>query len=294
MTRLRLQRVVHSSVLIQFDDHAILTDPWFSQRYGHQWGEPQGIALADLPKLTGVLSSHKDYDHFDMKAFASYPDKQVPLLVRKGSEKIATDVGFTEVKGLEPWQTAQLGPIKVTSTPAKHKEELGVPQNTYVLEYQDKTIFFGGDTLLIPEFKEVAKRFPKIDVALLPINGLTIRPLGNKRVVMNAEDAATLTAWLQPKIVVPIHYRYKPAWYRRPLIRFERNPEFFVQAVKEYAPKTEVRVLSTGEMLELNPPFPNNFNQPSSIENRSLQTCPLSKYDSVSLEAHPHPIGRNT
>jgi L-ascorbate metabolism protein UlaG (beta-lactamase superfamily) len=251
MTRLRLRRVVHSSILIEFDNHTILTDPWFSQLYGHHWGEPVGMALTDLPKLTGVLSSHKDYDHFDMKAFAAYQDKQVPMIVRKGSEAIASEVGFMNVKGLETWQTAQLGPIKITATPAKHKEELGVPQNTYILQYHDATVFFGGDTLLIPEFKEVARRFPNIDVALLPINGLTIRPLGNKRVVMNAEDAATLASWLSPKIVIPIHYRYTPSWYRRPLIRFERNPEPFVKAVTHRAPKTEVRVLTPGEMLEV-------------------------------------------
>ncbi len=251
MTRLRVRRVVHSSVLIGFDDYTILTDPWFSKLYGHHWGEPAGIALADLPPLTGVLSSHKDYDHFDMKTFAAYGDKQVPMIVRKGSEGIATEVGFVNVRGLETWQTAQLGPIKITATPAKHKEELGVPQNTYVLEYEDKTVFFGGDTLLIPEFQEVAKRFPNIDVALLPINGLTIRPLGNKRVVMNAEDAATLTAWLNPKVVIPIHYRYTPAWYRRPLIRYERDPNMFVKTVKERAPDVEVKVLAPGELFEL-------------------------------------------
>ncbi len=33
-------------------------------------------------------------------------------------------------------------------------------------------MFFGADTLLIPELSEVARRFPKIDLALLPINGL--------------------------------------------------------------------------------------------------------------------------
>jgi L-ascorbate metabolism protein UlaG (beta-lactamase superfamily) len=273
MTRLRISRVVHSSVLIEFDNHTILTDPWFSQLYGHHWGESAGMTLTDLPKLMGVLSSHKDYDHFDMKTFARYPDKQVPMIVRKGSETIATEVGFVNVKGLEPWQTARLGPIKITATPAKHKEELGVPQNTYILQYHDTTVFFGGDTLLIPEFKEVARRFPNIDVALLPINGLTIRPLGNKRVVMNAEDAATLAAWLSPKVVIPIHYRYTPAWYRRPLIRFERNPELFIKAVAKHAPEVEVKVLEPEEIFEVGQDLiPINLNQPSSFENKASQT----------------------
>jgi hypothetical protein len=38
-------------------------------------------------------------------------------------------------------------------------------------------VFFGADTLLIPELSEVARRFPKIDLALLPINSLKVRVL---------------------------------------------------------------------------------------------------------------------
>lgn len=39
-----------------------------------------------------------------------------------------------------------------------------MPENTYVIEADGMTVFFGGDTLLIPELNEVARRFPKIDV----------------------------------------------------------------------------------------------------------------------------------
>ncbi|TMR08185.1 hypothetical protein ETD86_48865 [Nonomuraea turkmeniaca] len=50
--------------------------------------------------------------------------------------------------------------------------------------------FFGADSLRIPELDEVGRRFGEIDLALLPINGLAIRPLGNLPVVMNAAEAA--------------------------------------------------------------------------------------------------------
>ena len=45
----------------------------------------------------------------------------------------------------------------------------------------------------IPELDEVAVRLGEIDLALLPINGLTIRPLLNRQVVMNAAEAADVT-----------------------------------------------------------------------------------------------------
>jgi len=37
-------------------------------------------------------------------------------------------------------------------------------------------VFFGGDTLRIAELDEVAERYAPVDLALLPVNGLAIRP----------------------------------------------------------------------------------------------------------------------
>ena len=124
-------------------------------------------------------------------------------------------------------------------------------QNTYVLEGAGSTVYFGGDTLLIPELGEVARRFPKIDVALLPINGLKLRPLMNRQMVMNAKQAAELAAILKPQDVVPIHYRYTATFPRTLLIKHERNPDAFVRSVEQKAPGTEPRVLTSGEPLEL-------------------------------------------
>ena len=76
---LTVRRVVHASVLIDFDGETILTDPRFSEFSGHRWGEALGVALGELPALSGVVTSHADYDHFDMGAFSgafsAYPNK---------------------------------------------------------------------------------------------------------------------------------------------------------------------------------------------------------------------------
>ena len=63
---------------------------------------------------------------------------------------------------MDAWETTTLGPITVTATPAKH----GVPEITYVLQADGTTVYFGGDTLLIPELNEIAKRWKRIDLAL--------------------------------------------------------------------------------------------------------------------------------
>jgi L-ascorbate metabolism protein UlaG (beta-lactamase superfamily) len=98
---LTLTRIAHSSTLLDFDGQPILTDPWYSEKPGYYHGERYGIALADLPRLTGVVVSHDHYDHFDMPTFAAYPDKHVPFAVKTGMAGAAREVGFTNVSELE-------------------------------------------------------------------------------------------------------------------------------------------------------------------------------------------------
>jgi L-ascorbate metabolism protein UlaG (beta-lactamase superfamily) len=129
MATVTLTRIAHSSVLIDFDGHMVLTDPWFSERFGYYRGEPYGIALKNLPRLAGVVVSHEHYDHYDMEAFKAYPDKQVPMAVKRGIANAAREVGFSNVVEMDAWETTRLRPINVTAAPGKH----GVPEVTYVL-----------------------------------------------------------------------------------------------------------------------------------------------------------------
>lgn len=252
MSTLTITRIAHSSVLIEVDGHAILTDPWYSERPGYYHGEPYGIALHDLPRLDGVAVSHDHYDHNDMQSFAAYPHKDVPFAVKRGTAEKTYQAGFSQVAELDWWENTQLGTFQVTATPAKHS----VPENTYILQAGGFTIYFGGDTLFIPELTEIAKRFPRIDVALLPINGLMIRPMLNWKVVMNPEDAAALSAILHPRIAVPIHYTYTAGPVRdHLLLKYQHAssdlPRVFRAAMENKAPETEVRVLAPGEPLQV-------------------------------------------
>jgi len=248
---LTLTRVTHASVLLDFDGSKLLTDPWFSEKGGfpgYYRGEPLGVEIDELPQLAGVVSSHGHYDHYDVDAFRAYPDKMVPFAVKRGTEERARRAGFTNVIDLNPWDTAELGHIQVTAAPAKHF----VPEVTYVFEAAGFTVYFGGDTLLIPELGEVARRFPRIDLALLPVNGLQIRPLGNRKGVMNAHDAAELTAILKPRYAVPIHYRFHAGPLGdRLILKYDGTPEEYVAAAQRRAPATTVCVLGPGEPMAI-------------------------------------------
>jgi L-ascorbate metabolism protein UlaG (beta-lactamase superfamily) len=250
MAQLTITRIAHSSVLVDFDGHRVLTDPWFSERFGYYHGEPYGITLEDLPRLDGVVVSHGHYDHYDMQAFQAYPDKQVPIAVKRGIAQNARKVGFTNVIEMDAWETTTFGPITVTAVPGKH----GVPEITYMLQADGLIVYFGGDTLLIPELSEIPQRFGQIDVALLAINGLRIRIQGNKQVVMNAQDAAELCRIIQPRYAVPIHYTFTGGPIMdRLVLKYAGTPQEvtqqFQQAAARLAPETGVRVLAPGEPL---------------------------------------------
>ncbi|HLV97238.1 MAG TPA: MBL fold metallo-hydrolase [Ktedonobacterales bacterium] len=250
MPILTIIRIAHASVLIDVDGHALLTDPWFSERSGYYHNEPYGIALKDLPPLDGVVVSHDHYDHDDMESFAAYPDKQVPFAVKRGTAKKTRQAGFSSVSELDPWESTTLGAFTVTATPAKHS----VPENTYIFQASGFAVYFGADTVMIPQLREIPQRFPTIDVALLPINGLMIRPLLNHKIVMNPEDAAELAAILHPRMVVPIHYRYTAGFLRdHVLLKYHQAPsalpQEFLQAMATRAPEAPVRVLDPGERL---------------------------------------------
>ena len=247
-TTLTVTRVTHSCVLLDIAGTKILTDPWFSEKPGYLRGEPLAFTPQELPHLDGVLVSHGHYDHYDMQAFQAYSDKQVPLVVKRGIAEAARKVGFHALVELDPWETTRIGELTVTATPAEH----GMPENTYVVQSPDFTIFFGADTLLIPELREVATRFPQIDLALLAVNGLQIRPAFNRQVVMNAQEAAELAGILRPRVAVPMHYTYTAGALRdRLLLKYTGTAAQFAQEMEQHVPATAVHILAPGEPLEI-------------------------------------------
>ena len=110
-------------------------------------------------------------------------------------------------------------------------------------------MFFGGDTELLDEHREVAARWPRVDLALLPVNGLSV--VGHQE-VMDAEQAAELAGWLHAAVAVPTHYRFRGSWFTDAFILgYDGDPERFAAAVAASAPATRAVVLEPGQPLVL-------------------------------------------
>jgi L-ascorbate metabolism protein UlaG (beta-lactamase superfamily) len=247
MAQIAVTRVTHSCHLIEIGGRTFLTDPWSSTKPSYYQGEPIAIGIPDLPHLDGVLISHAHYDHCDLDAFAAFRDKGVPMVVPSTVLDLAHAHGFADVTALDPWEHVEIGDVTITATPAKH----GVHEITFVLRSGAEAVYFAGDTLFIPELREIPERLGHISVALLPTNGLRIVAAGNMQVVMNADEAAELTAILEPELAIPHHYAFTKGWLGDRLItRSDKDPLNYQRAAERLAPDTVVRVVHPGVRVE--------------------------------------------
>lgn len=238
-------RIAHAGVLLDLGGFHVLTDPWFSEKTHYHPGEPLGMALDELPRLGAVVATHAHYDHFDIETFARYPHKDVPFFVGPGMAEAARAAGFTAVRELTPWESASVGPLTVTAAPGKH----GIDEVTYVLQAHGMTVYFGGDTMLIPQLAEIRTRFPSIQLALLAVNGL--HAVGTQ-VVMNAREAAELAGILGAEVAVPMHYAFQGSWFTDTFIlKRDGSAEEFARAARTAAPDTQVRILPPGQALAI-------------------------------------------
>ncbi len=138
--------------------------------------------------------------------------------------------------------------MTITAASAEH----GVYEVTFVLRAGADAVYFAGDTMLIPELAEIPRRLGHISLALLPTNGLHIRPAGNKQVVMNADEAAELTALLKPELAVPHHYAFTKGFLSDRLITHsDKDPLRYRNVSHDLAPETSVRIVEPGIRVEL-------------------------------------------
>ncbi len=149
--------------------------------------------ITDAPHdATYILCSHTHSDHLSPGDITKVAGPAMQLI---GPPSVVSSYG----KGLSlgQGQSVTLGGLTIAAVPAYNTNKSNHPKTSnwvgFVVEIAGRRLHHAGDTDLIEEMKTLKD----IDVAMLPV-GATY--------TMNAMEAATATAWIHPKLAIPMHW----------------------------------------------------------------------------------------
>jgi len=174
------------------------------------------MELGELPPIDLVVLSHSHADHFDRVAQKDL-DKSLPIVTTPEAVEELKERGFTNAHALNTWSSLLVRKgdvsLRITSTPGRHGpllSDLVLPEVMgSMLEFQSpmkKTLYrmyVSGDTLVMDDMKEIARRYPNIDLALLDLGGA--RVLG-VMVTMDAKQGVQMMQTVNSKRVIPLAY----------------------------------------------------------------------------------------
>ncbi|GIL30469.1 MBL fold metallo-hydrolase [Actinocatenispora comari] len=169
--------VGHATYVLDVGGLRVLTDPVWSRRIPGVRPRfvPPGVALTDVTPVDAVVISHNHYDHLDAPTIRRLP-RDTAVFVPAGLGDWFRRRGFRRVTELDWWESARLHDVRFDFVPAQHWSRRG-PADTcrslwggWLLGTADgPRIHFAGDTGYGAFFAEIARRYPRIDLALLPI-----------------------------------------------------------------------------------------------------------------------------
>ncbi|RKX17599.1 MAG: metal-dependent hydrolase [Candidatus Zixiibacteriota bacterium] len=218
----------HSCVSITDNKQSIIIDPFLT-------GNPQAAVKAEDIKVDFILATHGHGDHLGdavdiakrNNATIIAPNELAIYVQKQGAEAHNMHIGGA--------YEFPFGRVKLTiahhgSAAGDGLEYTGNPCG-FLIFMDGKTIYHAGDTGLFYDMKLIGE-MNEIDLAFLPIGD---------NFTMGVTDAAKAVEFLNPKKVVPIHYKTWPV--------IDSEPTEFADKLKDSG--TEVIILEPGKSLEL-------------------------------------------
>lgn len=156
---------------------------------------------ADQPEADVLLISHDHSGHLSIEDIERVAGKHTAVF----ASLLATDQldRMLNLRAMVPGDVVHHGALTIHAVPAYNVNKFEIagvlmhpPESRslgFVLEIDDLSFYFAGDTDLIPEMDLIGP----VDYAFLPVGGAT---------VMSAEEAAQAATLVQPSIAIPIHY----------------------------------------------------------------------------------------
>ncbi len=207
----------HSTFLIQVAGKNILTDPIFGTLSAifRRLVAP-AVQISELPPIDYILISHNHFDHMDFKSLSMIKNRfpHMKVLVPMGDKDWFDRHMFLNVSEHMWWDEIidqQDSFLKFTFLPANHWSQRTLFDKnkslwgSWMVQADNFTLYFAGDTSWGTHFKIIGKEFKNIDVALLPIAPGEPRSW-MKDTHINAQEAVHACVDLNAHILIPMHW----------------------------------------------------------------------------------------
>jgi L-ascorbate metabolism protein UlaG (beta-lactamase superfamily) len=212
--------VGHATVLLRIGSRTVLTDPNLGGAILVVPREtPASLEARELPPIDVAILSHMHLDHFDAPTLRRLGPR--PLVVYpKGGEAYDDEILQPRKRALSAWESVETAGLRITAVPAKHQGgRYGVDAlwnhayAGYVIEGFGHRIFFAGDTGYDAHlFREIAERFPGIEIAFIPIAPGKKEGGVDRWGHANPRQALDIFTDVGARYMVPIHFE---AYYSR-------------------------------------------------------------------------------
>lgn len=221
----------HSTFMISIHGMNIITDPIWSNRcspipfLGPKRHHRPGIEIKNLPEIHMVLVSHDHYDHLDRKSVDKLHKRfpHIRWIIPKGLKNWFYRRGIMNVEENSWWKETLYSfeptgmELEITAVPCQHFSGrcFWHSNNTlwcgYVVKFKKdsdiKHLYFVGDTGYNEhDFKQIGKRFPQIDLSLIPI-GTYVPYEFMAPVHISPEKAVAIHEDVHSKLSVGMHWK---------------------------------------------------------------------------------------
>jgi L-ascorbate metabolism protein UlaG (beta-lactamase superfamily) len=227
----------HATVLINFFDVKILTDPVLFPRIGIRLpgftiGPKRLTAPAlqfhELPRIDLILLSHAHFDHFDLRTLHHF-DENTRVITAPNTADLLRWTRFRDITELRWGETKALkidkqttGDTAISAFQVRHwgarkRRDDYRGYNGYVMERMGRRILFGGDTGMTDSFAKVRQ---PIDLAIMSIGAYN--PWIHSH--CTPEQAVEMATLAGARFIMPVHHQtfrlsFEPL--REPIERFQ-------------------------------------------------------------------------
>ncbi|MCD6478086.1 MAG: metal-dependent hydrolase [Candidatus Aenigmarchaeota archaeon] len=215
---MKVKYLGHSCFLINGE---LLIDPFIS-------GNPKCPFDPSEIKCKIICVTHDHSDHLgDAFDIAANTGATVVAIHEVAQEALSRGLN---AEGMNIGGEISVGEWKIKMVLALHSSNLGHPAG-FVLEKDGKRIYHAGDTGLFGDMKLIGE--DGLDLALLPIGD---------RYTMGTKDAIKAVEFLNPKMVIPMHYGTFPI--------INQSADEFKKEFELKFPGKVIKVLEIGEEVD--------------------------------------------